>query len=149
MAKQNTTDLIKTIEDLYKNVPNLPKNAQEVLAKIAPILALVFGVLGILSGIFAVTASPIAALGGIRGGGMIFVTGILTIASSALLLSAYPKLKKNLYAGWTLLFWSECINVLSSLVSGIMVNPVSTLIGTIIGAAIGFYILFQIKSYFK
>lgn len=149
MANNTTADTIKTVENLYKSVPNLPNNIREVLAKIAPILSLVFGILGVLSGIFAVTASPFAAIGGVRGGGMVLVTGLLTIASSALLLAAYPKLKKNHYVGWTYLFWSECINIVSSLVSGITVNPISTLIGAVIGAAIGFYILFQIKSYFK
>jgi hypothetical protein len=149
MAKNNTADIVKTLEDLYKNVPNLPNNIREALAKIAPILSLVFGILGILSGVFAVTASPIAAFGGYHAGSMVFLTGLLTIASSALMLAAYPKLKKNQYTGWTYLFWAECINIVSSLVGGLFTNPVSTLIGAVIGAAIGFYILFQIKPYFK
>jgi hypothetical protein len=145
--KQLTTnksvhDLIKTLEGFFAKAPALPTNIREVIVKITPWLALIFGILGVLGGLGALGLSPVAMMGGVDTSLFILVSGVLAIASSVLMLVAYPKLKVNSSEGWTLLFLSEVVSVVSSLVAG-------AVFGAIIGGLIGFYFLFQIKSYYK
>ncbi|MBI2033307.1 MAG: hypothetical protein HYT10_02470 [Candidatus Levybacteria bacterium] len=135
-------DLIATVEDIYAKAPALPANIREIIVKITPWLALIFGILGIIGGLGAVGLSPLAGFAGVQVGMSVLVSGVLTIIYSILLLMAFPKVQKNQLAGWNLLFWSEVVSIVSSLV---LVNIISA----IVGALIGFYILFQIKSYYK
>lgn len=145
MAKNNSMDLVAMLEDVYKNAPKLPENARETLVKISPILALVFGVLGILAGLGLVGVSPVGMFSGLRASSVLLLSGVATIAASAMMLVAYPKLQKREIGGWTLLFWSEVVNVVSSLLTLSFGNVLST----VIWAAIAFYILFQIKGHYK
>ena len=138
-------DLIKSLEDVFKSAPNLPANIREVLVKIAPWLALIFGILGIIGGLGVLGISPVGMLGGARNGVALLISGVLTIVASVLMVMAYPKLNRREYAGWKLLFWSEIVSFVSSLLS----LTVGGVISALIGAAIGLYLLFQIKSYFK
>ncbi len=144
MAQANGQDIIKTLEDFFKKAPALPENIREVLVKIAPWLALIFGILGILGGLAAAGLSPVAAMAGVSTGLNVMISAVLTIVSSVLMLMAYPKLNKRLLSGWNLLFYSEAVSFVAALVGG----P-SAIIGAVIGALIGFYLLFQIKSYYK
>ena len=129
--------------------PQLPKNWQDTLARIAPILSLVFGILGIIVaigglGLFTVL-SPMAMLGGAQAAssyGTGFITTLIYLVGSILLLASYPGLKARKYKGWTLLFWSEAANLIGGLVS-------LAIVSAIIGALIGFYLIFQIRSYYK
>lgn len=149
MAKDSKNTIIDTFEEWFSKAPALPKNAKDVIVKIAPILALVFGILGVLGalgGLGLLTAfSPLAALGGAEsmssyGGGFIAALGWLV--SAVLMLVAYPGLKARKIEGWNMMFWSEIVNLASAVVS-------FSLVSGIIGALIGFYLLFQIKSYYK
>jgi len=142
MAENKTAnDLIKWMEDLFKKLPNLPTGGREVLVKIAPWIALIFGILGIIAGIVALGFSPLAMLGGLNSSFIVLLTGVVAIVSSVLMLMAYPKLAKKEYKGWVLLFYSEVVGVVSAILS--------LSIGSIIGVIIGFYLIFQIKSYYK
>ena len=138
---------IKSLEEWFAKLPNLPKGANDVIVKLAPWLALIFGILGVLgslaaTGILAVL-SPFMALGGgltMAAGGVI--GGVLALISSALMLMAFPGLRDRKMAGWKWSFYSQLVSVVSSLVA-------FNLFGAVIGALIGFYILFQIKGYYK
>lgn len=142
-----SNDIIKTMEEWFAKFPAIPKNGRDVLAKIAPWLALIFGILGILVGISGLgiftMLSPFAYMGG---AGAMYGTGFLSaliyLVGSILLLASYPGLKARKYNGWKLLFWSEAVNLVGGLVSLAIVSAV-------IGALIGFYLLFQIRSYYK
>ncbi len=148
MAK-NSKDVVGMLEDVFAKAPALPTNAKEVIVKIVPIVAIVFGILGVLgaiSGLGILTVfSPIALFGGALGissYGTGFIAAILWLISSLLMLAAYPGTKVRKLTGWNLLFWSEVVSLGGSLFAGSIVSG-------IIGAAIAFYILFQIKSYYK
>lgn len=150
MAEKNSSlnekQVIHTMEDFFNKAPQLPANIREVLVKIAPWIALVFGILGVLGGLSLVGVSPLAmGIDGIANTTYGVVIGLLAIVASVLLIMAFPKLQKNQYAGWRLLFWSAVIGVVSSLIS---LNA-GTIIGAIVWGLIRFYILFQIKSYYK
>ena len=149
MANLSKNGLVGTLEDLFKKAPALPAGGREGIVKITPWLALIFGVLGILGGISAVgifTAfSPLAMYSGAYGMasyGSGVIAAWIWLTSSVLLLLAYPGTKSRKMSGWNMLFWSEIVNVVGSLVAGSFVSAV-------LGALIGFYLLFQIKSYYK
>ncbi len=146
-TKMDMDSWIKMIEEWFAKFPPLPTAAKDVLVKIAPWLALVFGILGVLASLAATgimaALSPVIALGGGVGaaaGGV--VGGILALVGSVLMLLAFPGLRDRKMGGWKYSFYSELISIVSSLVA-------FNLIGAVIGALIGFYILFQIKSYYK
>lgn len=141
MATKNN-DIVATLEDFYAKAPDLPQNAQETLVTILPWLALIFGLLGLLVGLGAVGVSPLALLGGIHMAFNVLLSGVLTIASSVLLLMAYPGLQKRRYIGWKYSFWSEAVSLLGAVLS-------FNIVGGIIGALIVYYLLFQVKSHYK
>ena len=148
MAKSTTSSLVQTLEDFYKKAPALPPNAREALVKIAPILSLIFGILGIIVGIVGVLSlsvlAPLALLvsrhGTGYGGG--FIAALTLLVSSGLMLAAYPGVKAHKMKGWEMLFWSEVVSIVGSIIQ-------LDIVSAIISGLIGFYILFQIKSYYK
>lgn len=140
-SKTKATDVIVTLENFYKQVPNLPTNAREVLVKIAPAISLIFGILGVLVGLGALGLSPLALLGGLHASFVVLFTGIVSVVASVLMLMAYPKLAARKYKGWEYLFWSEAVSAISAVLS--------LSVGSVLGVLIGFYLLFQIKSYYK
>lgn len=150
MSSKVSTDFIDTMGEWFGKFPALPKNWREVLVKITPILALIFGILGILVGIGGLGVltvfSPLSVLGGAAGVssyGTGFIAAIIYLLASIVLLAAYPGTKARKYSGWKLLFWSETANLLGGIIG------MTSIISAIIGALIGFYILFQIRSYYK
>ena len=131
---------------MYAKLPDLPANWREIIVNITPYLALIFGILGVVGSLAAVGVltflAPIVVLGGgvgVASGGVI--AAVLVLVSSALLVLAYPGTCNRKMPGWKMLFWSEAVSVVSSLVA---FSPRG-----IVGALIGFYILFQIKSHYK
>ncbi len=139
---QTKTDVVAVVGDIFDKAPALPVNAREALVKVTPWLALIFGVLGVLAGIGSLGLSPLAMFGGARVGMLFMASGVLAIVASVMLLLAYPKLAKKQKGGWMLLFWVEAVDLLSMLV-------VFNLVGFVIGGLIGFYLLYQIKPYYK
>lgn len=141
----NIEGAVKSLEDIFKKFPPLPAGARETLFKIAPWLALIFGILGILAalgGLGLLTAfAPFAVMGATKGYGLAYVSAIGLAISSVMMLIAYPGLKAGKIGGWNMLFYSEVVNIIASVV-GISV-------GSIIVAVISFYLLFQIKPKYK
>lgn len=135
-------DLVVTLEDFFKKAPQLPTSARDVLVAITPWIALIFGILGVIAGLGLVGVSPLGLFGGVNVAVGALASGVLAILSSVLMLMAFPKLQKHVYGGWMLLFWSEVVNIVANLVT-------FNLVGALIGGLIGFYLLFQIKSYYK
>ncbi|HVT01518.1 MAG TPA: hypothetical protein VHE53_04810 [Patescibacteria group bacterium] len=146
MAKTDANQIIGMVEEQYKKLPPLPKKWNEVIVKIMPIIALVFGVLGVVGSLAAVGIltflAPFVALGsgvGMASSGVI--GAVLALVSSALLLAAFPGTKDHKINGWNLLFWSETVSLVA--------NIVAFSLGGVVGSLIGYYILFQIKSFYK
>ena len=142
-AKSNT--VVTSLEGFFKALPPLPANAVTTLFKIAPWIALVFGILGVLSGLagFGILTvfAPFAVAGGVHGYGLGFISAIGLAVSSLMMLIAFPGLKAGKMNGWNMLFWSEVVSGVASLIG--------FSIGSVVGALIGFYLLFQIKSRYK
>lgn len=147
MSEKNSGQQLQSmLEEWFKKLPALPQNAVDVLYSIAPWIALVFGIIGVLgaiSGFGALTfLAPFAAMGGASSYyGMGIVSTVGWLISSVLMLLAFTGLKAGKIAGWNMLFWSEVVSVVASLVAFSL--------GSVVGAAIGFYLLFQIKPKYK
>lgn len=144
MAKSN--DVVGKLEEINAKLPALPKSATDLLVTVTPWIALIFGVLGVLASLAAIglmaALSPLMVLGsGVGQTGSGIITGVLGLISSALLLAAFPGTKSRKMQGWTLLFWSEVVSVISSVV---LVS-----VSGVLFALIGFYLLFQIKSNYR
>lgn len=149
MTKNSSDNIVDMLEQFFAKAPPLPPNVKDTLVNITPIIALIFGILGVLgslSGLGLLTAfSPLAPLGGasaMSSYGTGFLSALLWLASSVLMLAAYPGTKARKMEGWNKLFWSEVISAVSALVT-------LSLFSGLIGALIGFYLLFQIKSHYK
>lgn len=144
--KTDLSSVIKMMEEWFGKLPELPKNWKEVIVKITPWIALIFGVLGLIGSLVAVGLltflAPFILLGGgvgRAGGGV--VGAVLALVASVLLLVAFPGTKAGKAQGWKMLFYSEAVSLISSIVA------FST--AGVVGSLVGFYILFQIKSYYK
>lgn len=139
-------DIISYIEKLYKNLPPLPKSLTDFIVVITPWLALIFGVLGILGSLVAfgvgTVLSPLMVLGGgVTQAAGLSIAVILSLIISLVTIIAVPPLFTRKIMGWKLLFLGEALSVLSAVVT--------LSIGGVVFPLIWFYVLFQIKSYYK
>lgn len=146
MAKDSTDQLIGMASEWYSKLPPLPTDWREIIVRVTPWVALVFGILGVLGSLSAVgiltVLSPLIVLGagiGVASGGIIGAA--LMLVASGLLLFAFLQVKAKREKGWRLLFFSEAVSLLSAVVA--------VSLGGVAVALIGFYILFQIKPYYK
>ena len=147
MAKGNDVNqLVDSVGDWFEKLPPLPKKWNEVIVKIVPWISLIFGALGVLTalaafGILTVLA-PFVAVGSGAGAASSGIIGsLLFLISSALMLLAFPGTRARKKHGWNLLFYSEVVSLVSSVIAFSF--------GGVIGNLIAFYILFQIRSHYK
>lgn len=157
----------KALDDVFgeKSSITLPKNAKEGLVKIAPWLALIGGILGIFSAISLWRAAHYvnvwvdyanqlsAQLGGpttTRLGLMFWLSLIATIVFALLALLAFPGLKDRKKTGWNLAFYSALAQVVYGVISLFYSGGgFGSFLMSLVGAAVGFFLLFQVRSYYK
>lgn len=147
MAQNSSTDqLISQMEEWFSKLPPLPSNWRDVIVSITPWLALIFGIIGVLGSLAAVGVltflAPFVVLGGgigVAGGGII--GALLALVASILLVLAFVGTRDRKISGWKLLFFSQTVSIVASVVAFSVAG--------VVGALIGFYILFQIKSHYK
>jgi hypothetical protein len=142
MAKQK--DVMAMAEEWFMKLPALPKGGREAIVGITPWIALIFGILGVLAGLAGVglltALSPFAYMGGGHPVGAI-AASVIGLVASALLLASFPGTKARKMQGWTMLFYSEVASLVAAVVSISVTGVVFSLIA--------FYLLYQIKSYYK
>lgn len=134
--------------DLYfgKKAPVMPENIKELIVKYSPYIAIAVLVFSLPALLFAFgltsVAMPFAYMNGVRSGFSFSITSLITLAALVFQIIAIPGLLKRTKQSWKYMFYASLISLLSSLLS-------LDLGSLIIGGAISFYILFQIKSYYK
>lgn len=126
----NKVDFLKPLEEkleLYfgKKAPKLPENIKKVIVEYGPYF-LIFSLL-FSTGFYRLFFSP---------------SRIAFLISVILIIVALPGLFKKSLQSWQLLFYSALVYLLGRMLS-------FDIYGFIISSLIYFYILFQIKSYYK
>jgi hypothetical protein len=129
-----------------KKAPSLPENIKELIVKYSPYLSvavLIFTLPAILFAFGLTTfALPFAYVGGIHTGFTFSFTALISLGALVLEVMAIPGLFKRSKKSWQYMFYASMLSLLSYLLG---LNIASL----VINGAISFYILFQIKSYYK
>lgn len=146
---------------VYKAPFQLPDSAKEWIVKYGPWVALVGG---ILAALFVIPATLTAlsftgytsAMLGVYGASVAATAPVLYLALAVfalqliLLFVAVPMLLKRQRKGWLLVFYADIISLAYTLVNSFTYGfSFGTLLSGLIGAVIGFYVIFQIRSYYK
>ncbi|MBP8273129.1 MAG: chromate transporter [Acidobacteria bacterium] len=142
MSAEAPKDLIGFLNFyLVEKAPfQLPDGLKEFLVKYGPWITVVLLVLSlpallVMLGI-GTALVPFGGVGYAAGFGYLTVVMIVQLG---LTVAALPGLFARKMSGWTLLFYSQIISVVFSLLSG-------SIVGAILGGLISFYILFQVRS---
>jgi len=143
-------DLKKYLDKYYVKLPKFPKGLNNFIVSVSPWLALIFGILAIIFGISSFGTfsfvSPFAVVAGVGGYALTaLLSTIVLLAQGVIELMAFSPLRRREIRGWNLLFYSIILSVASSIVT---LNVFSVL-NSLIGVLIGYYILYQVKSYYK
>lgn len=143
--------LLVSLEDVFKSLPKLPKGFTDFLVTVTPWLSLVFGVfllviVGLL-GAVGLIASFAAAVVGLAPQYVIvmILTLALAVVQGLLMVLAFKPTQNREMVGWRLLAYVELL----SAVSAILTLNVGGIIWGLLWTAVGFYLLFQIKHYYK
>ena len=129
---------------LVKKAPfQIPDAGRELIVKFGPWIAVVLLILLLPVLLFALglgaVLMPFGGVGYAAGFGFLTIVVIIEIG---LLIAALPGLFARKMSGWTLLFYSQIVGIVHSLLSG---NIVSGLLM----ALIGLYILFQVRPLYR
>ncbi|MGK2848471.1 MAG: hypothetical protein ACSLEX_00125 [Minisyncoccota bacterium] len=124
----------------------LPTKLKTLLVTITPYFV-IFSIMTLVSVIFGTMRfwgvyGPSAVLGGYHFGVQMILSLVITIGVLILEGWALPGLFKRTRQAWRLLFYVSIINIVSSLLT-------YNIMGAFLGAVIGWYVLFQIKEYYK
>lgn len=136
---------------IFAKAPHLPESARKTLVDIAPWLALIFGVLGMFAILSAGFVSSLF-LGAFwstfafAASGMMLIMLAISFVSSLLLFLAYSPLSAHNIKGWKFLFYSTVLSAVTAIFNLIFT---SMDLGQILGILIGFWILFEIRGYYK
>ncbi len=137
---------IKTLDEYFgKKAPQLPVKAKEIIVKVSPylaILGIVFMVMSIVPLMMLVFGlGAVSVLAGYVPMQNAYISIAVMLATGIICAMAIPGLFKRTKYAWNLMFYSQLVSAVGSLLS-------LNIISLIIGLAIGFYILFQVKSYY-
>jgi hypothetical protein len=142
MADEAPKDLIGFLDYyLVKKAPfQLPPAAKEAIVKYGPWIAIVLLVLSLPALLFLFGLGTLL----IPFGGVGYATGfgyltLLTVVTIGLDVAALPGLFARKMVGWNLIFYARLVAIVSSLLSGMIVNA-------IVGGLISLYILFQVRE---
>lgn len=123
----------------------LPTGVKEFLVQYGPwiTLALLILALPVMFAALGLTAllSPFSSMAGARAE-INYLSVILGIIVLILRAMALPGLFRRSKSGWNLLFYSTIVSAIDSLLT-------LNIAGLVLGLLIGWYILFQIRSYYK
>ena len=144
-ANEPPKDLIGFLDFyLVKKAPfQIPANGREMIVKFGPWIAVVLLVLTLPLLLFALgVGTVLMPFGGPRyAAGFGFLT-LFVIAQIGLLIAALPGLFARKMAGWQLLFYSQLVSIVYSLLSG-------SIVGGLLGGLISLYILFQVRTLYR
>lgn len=139
---------VENFLNLYfgKKAPAMPENIKELIVKYSPYIAVIVLIISLPALLisFGLTAflAPFSYAYSLHSGFNFSIGMIFSLASVVLEIMAIPGLFKRLAKSWQYMFYASLINLVSYLFN-------LNLASLIISGIISFYILFQIKSYYK
>ena len=149
MIKQKTdwkkmlVDLENKLAEFFtKKLPALPENVREFVVKYEPHFTILTVILAILGIVLGIAATPFAFLSGVKIGFGQIISLVFAIVSIVLEIKAVKGLFKREMKAWKLLFYVSLIGAFSNLLR-------LDIFGLIIGSGICWYVLFQIRKYYK
>ncbi len=121
----------------------LPDQVKDVLVQFGPWIAVVLLVLSLPVLLFAFGVGTLF----LPFAGWAYATGfgyltIFVLFEMGLLVAALPGLFARKMAGWNLLFYSQLVSIVSSLLHGWIINA-------LLGGLISLYVLFQVRSRYQ
>ncbi len=145
--KSMLNDLENKLEEFFtKKMPSFPDKAKEIIVKYGPyfILVMMFLTIPAILTILGLGAmfTPFALMGGVGFGIISIMSLLFLIGMIALQIVALPALFKRQLKGWKILFYLSLISAVSNIIN-------FDLGSLIIGTGISWYVLFQVKSYYK
>ena len=129
---------------LVKKAPfQIPDGGREWIVKFGPWITVVLLILTLPSLLFALGLGAIL----IPFGGVGYATGfgfltLVIIVEIGLMIAALPGLFARKMSGWTLLFYSQLVSIVYSLLSG-------SIVGGLVMGLISLYILFQVRPLYR
>lgn len=136
-------DLVSWFDLIYSKFPNLDIELINFIVKVLPLFTLIGGILMTLASIAEVLGMPFISVFTLDKSTLIqtlFLTGAMGIMQGIVMISAFSSLRKKSIKGWKLIFWSQVLWIISSIIS---LSP-SVLLGLVF-----LYPLFQVKSEYK
>lgn len=135
-------------ENLGKKAPAMPAGLKEFLVSVAPFLAILSVVMVGLA--LFTTVAAIGLVGSLLPVGVagavalpqIILSLVVAVPLLVLTVMAIPGLFARQEKAWRFMFWSQLLSLVYQIAQ-------FELISAAVGGIIGFYILFQLKSYYK
>lgn len=133
---------------MVKEAPfTLPPGLKEFIVTVSPYLVML-GILMTLSSLrgvigAATLAEPLAMMAGYGWGLSAIITLITSLTTLVLFVMAVSGLFKRTQSAWRLVFYASIVSFVGSVLA------LSNIVGGIIGAIISWYILFQVKEFYK
>lgn len=149
LTNQKALNFIAKGEKVFASLPHLPPDWRDFLVKIAPYGALIGGALSIFGGLSAFGLSRWIGWGyymrlASPGASVYFIiSGVVMIASGALMLLAYKPLEQKQLKGWVYGFWVAVANLAVNILGAFLLY--GTNLFSFVWIAVGFYLLFEIK----
>lgn len=148
---------------VYKAPFQIPKIACEWIVKYGPWIALVAGIIAAMAVVPATltaltwTSYTTSVLGTVYGATTSVIAPLIYMGLAVfalqlvLMFIAIPMLLKRQRKGWLLVFYSDIISIGYAIVNSFSYGGLNIggLLGGLIGATVGFYLLFQIRSYYR
>nr|AIA18920.1 hypothetical protein [uncultured bacterium] len=129
-------------EFFVKKAPTLPTNIKDILVAIIPWFTLIGVIISIPLLLAALGLSAFLPLMGKYSAGSTNILVIIVLFITVILNAfALPGLFNKQRRGWEFLFYAELIGVIGTILS---LN-----LGGILGTILSFYILFQVREYYK
>ena len=121
----------------------IPQGGREWIVKFGPWITLVLLVLSLPALLFVLGLSTaLLPYGGIAYASGFGYGAVLLIVQCGLIIAALPGLFARKMSGWKLLFYSEIVSIVSSLLTG-------NILSALVGGLIGLYILFQVRTLYS
>ena len=140
---------IDQVAGYLKNIPHLPAYLSEIFFNLTPWMVAISGVLTGINGLqYILNALGLTTvnLPFLVSPTYWLLIGIQHLVSSYLAFMAFPLLRAQMKAGWTLLFWNVMTGVFATVVT-ILFVPRGTIL-SLLGIILGLYIVFELRPFF-